>query len=576
MRGRKPNFVACVHCRQMKLACDGPRKFPAGCSRCTKAGKLCSVDPSFKRTKKREHFTAVEKELEDIKQSLETRDSQLPQSTAPEKVTISASLSIDNSSNTTSPDEVELSETDIPLSSTSIQGVQLTQQLAKDLLVEFFTNYHLFLPMLPKISRFIEYAEPCPFLFWTVLVIGLRGKSGRGDLYLEIADIVRNMAFDTVRPEYKRSLPSMQALLLLCHWPLPFRRNDDPSHSFVTLATNIGLWIGLHRPYHDVEFVDESFSDGEMNIIRRKTWAVCFITNISTSIQLGLPATVQLDKGLLELMYNKPTWLPETLQRQLLISRQALNICSTLGYCESSNTGLLPEFKSFIRNFEGELKALEYQLSSSWSSTEYINFLGCRMVLYTFALTSENLESSLPKPEALSNWPMQAYIVAINTIRTGLCVQDTLFFSPIRLQKMIVNAICFLLLLKCSRHYDSVDHSELCNAITQGWESMQKLSVTTDDFMYRACLFTERLSKYSDTMQPKDRTQSLLLVNSRMGANVSFSTLLQGRDSDRKTQEVTALSDEEPSMTMLNFEDENLFADIDWDTVFLDRIAQMY
>ncbi|KAB8227461.1 uncharacterized protein BDW43DRAFT_294125 [Aspergillus alliaceus] len=54
MRGRKSNHVARVHCRQMKLAWDRRKEPPESCSRCLKTGKICSVDPSFKREKKRE------------------------------------------------------------------------------------------------------------------------------------------------------------------------------------------------------------------------------------------------------------------------------------------------------------------------------------------------------------------------------------------------------------------------------------------------------------------------------------------------------------------------------------------
>jgi len=73
---RRQKTAACVHCRQMKvswvyaeilsladpeiqLGCDGHQKFPAACSRCARSGLHCSVDPSFKRTARREYVSSL-------------------------------------------------------------------------------------------------------------------------------------------------------------------------------------------------------------------------------------------------------------------------------------------------------------------------------------------------------------------------------------------------------------------------------------------------------------------------------------------------------------------------------------
>ncbi|TAQ84353.1 hypothetical protein B7494_g7318 [Chlorociboria aeruginascens] len=64
--------AACIHCRQMKLRCDAHFCFPAPCSRCAKRKLHCSIDPSFRRTAKRQRIDAIERELHELKASIET------------------------------------------------------------------------------------------------------------------------------------------------------------------------------------------------------------------------------------------------------------------------------------------------------------------------------------------------------------------------------------------------------------------------------------------------------------------------------------------------------------------------
>jgi hypothetical protein len=178
-------------------------------------------------------------------------------------------------------------------------------------------------------------------------------------------------------------------------------------------------------------------------------------------------------------------------------------------------------------------EAPECQHSASWSPTDYLVFLGCRMMLYTFALATESPENNDSIGiESPSHWLIQGYVTTMATVQTVSSIRNQVFCAPSRLHKMLMDAVCFPLLLKCSRHYDLVN-STLCSGITQGWEMLQGLSITSEDFMSRAYLLIERLSRYSDTLGPQDETEGLLLVKSRMGANVSLSTVLPARECTR-------------------------------------------
>ncbi|KAH8688725.1 hypothetical protein BGW36DRAFT_331149 [Talaromyces proteolyticus] len=574
MRGRKRNFVACVHCRQMKLACDGLRKFPAACSRCTKAGRLCSVDPSFKRVKKREQLEAAQRELQDIKRSLKGHEhGQEPSDNSPStRVTPYDSFSSLRS-------EIHIS--DSVFTSKTIGGAEISADLIRDLSMDFSENYHRQCPFLPPFPTFLEYSEACPLLLHTILVISLGGKPEHVELFSKVVDSVRTMSYDSMKPEHL-SLQSMQALLLLCYWPLPYsKRIEDPLHSFIAIATHMGYRLGLHRPSHfAMDFENKTLLDGNIAILGRITWAVCFIMNVSVTSQLGLPTTIRLDRGLLEILAAKPDWLPDTLYYQLHISRQAFNIASTLEDCGSlSNDGLSSDQLPVIRVFDTELKALEYRFSTSWSLSDHLTFLGCRMMLYTLALTaiSESLENDdrnhVLGVESPSHWVTQGYLTAIATIRTAASMRDKLLTSPTRLHKLLMNAVCYLLLLKCSRYQDLVVSTTLSSGISQGWNILRGLSITPGDFTSRACLILERLARYSEMLQPQDRTNGLLVLKSRMGANIAFSTALRTREFSRKIQHYQASSESdtiEQHADNLGIEDQSFSMESSWEDLFLD------
>jgi len=297
----------------------------------------------------------------------------------------------------------------------------------------------------------------------------------------------------------------------------------------------------------------------------------------SVSVGLGLPATCQVDQKLLEMMTAKPDWLPETLYHQLHLSRQALNICTTLGSCETTSTGLLPTPLPVIRNFESELRALEFRFSASWSPSDHIVLFGCRMILYSFALSIPDTDAA-PTAEASSHWLVQAFMTASDIIRTASSIQEQLFYAPSRIQKILINAVCYLLLVRCSHHRELVDNSMLVNGISQARQVVQSLSIATGDFMARAVRFVDRFSKYGDTMDRDRDTGPFFTIKSRQGANLSVTSLLRLRiltkQAQAQVQDQTTTQDALPANDVLNMGlDEDIFASVNWDELFLDMAA---
>ncbi|KAK9239868.1 hypothetical protein V1525DRAFT_396999 [Lipomyces kononenkoae] len=68
--------IACVECRQQKVKCDAFERDPEACTRCVKRNLPCSIKTDFKRTYKRARLAAVEKEVEELRRSLEMQNSE--------------------------------------------------------------------------------------------------------------------------------------------------------------------------------------------------------------------------------------------------------------------------------------------------------------------------------------------------------------------------------------------------------------------------------------------------------------------------------------------------------------------
>ena len=143
----------------------------------------------------------------------------------------------------------------------------------------YYAHFHESLPILPHLADFMSCADHSPLLFWTVMAIPLRTKVERRSCYFRLAHLVHGLVSEAVYPA-KQDLSTVQALLLLCCWPLPYgSTKDDPSHTYAALAAQIALKHGLHRPHHTAEFGHSASLDDRDVALRRRIWIACFVLN---------------------------------------------------------------------------------------------------------------------------------------------------------------------------------------------------------------------------------------------------------------------------------------------------------
>ncbi|KAF2267779.1 hypothetical protein CC78DRAFT_456593 [Lojkania enalia] len=529
---KQQKMAACVHCRQMKLKCDGNEKFPAPCSRCYSSGLNCHVDPLFKRTAKRERLNAVERQLREIRERLDAPKTTSPQETQPHPRGGSSATTTE-SPESFDPSMFRLAIQDIrtKFGSRILHSIELQPNLIAELVEEFYTNYHNQFPILPDVSALLSHWENSDLLFWTIMSISLRNKAEHRDTFLLLATSVRDLAFDIMRTG-PLSLQSIQSFLLLCCWPPPFGATiDDPSLAFVSVATIYSMRLGLHRPKFPTTFAANgyvsSFDDFAL-IQRSKAWIGCFILNYCVSSYLGIPPTVQPDHSLLEAAASQPSWLPDSLFFQLQIARHGMNICSTLGNHEMTPSGLLPNPSPYLRAFDSELRLQETQLYQKWSRHDFINFLGCKMILYGFGVTAYDSNSEIEGLQGLSgynnrlnshHWTEQAYITASMLIQTACTMKEGFLFSMIHLQRWLTCAILFLLRLIIFPQAHQFDEAAIRNGINQGWELLRKCSLRENDHMARACAVIAYLSSKSHSGDAKHNVPTVR-TQAKMGTNL--------------------------------------------------------
>ncbi|EAW10846.1 uncharacterized protein ACLA_053200 [Aspergillus clavatus NRRL 1] len=268
--------------------------------------------------------------------------------------------------------------------------------------------------------------------------------------------------------------------------------------------------------------------------------------NVSISAQLGLPATVHLDQGLVELISSRPPWLPFTLFSQLQIARHALSI----GTIPAS--GSLSTLGSF---FEIELRIVEEQSTAFWSPTDRIIFLGTKLMLY------------ICTREATSSWWLiNGYLTATSIVQVAASGDFPWAYAPLRIHKIVLNAVCLLLLLKCTRyrHPISTDTFALNNLICRGRELLSQLPTSSGDFISRVLMVVDLLSDVSGRPRSENDLEKLLVIKTRMGANIALSAAKFAREESMRMQEGIG------NQTLLNpselagMEDLDMLLDMDW------------
>ena len=115
-----------------------------------------------------------------------------------------------------------------------------------------------------------------PLLFWTIVTIGSRKYPDDPTVLSLLAprllEIVRKAVFS-------RDLPTIQAFLLLCVWPLPVDTLDkDISPVLIGVVLQLAINAGLHLHGNGQDFSRTTLNPDSDDVTRRsKLWMSCLI-----------------------------------------------------------------------------------------------------------------------------------------------------------------------------------------------------------------------------------------------------------------------------------------------------------
>ncbi|KIW48255.1 uncharacterized protein PV06_00861 [Exophiala oligosperma] len=306
---------ACTECRQQKLRCDASNDYSQPCSRCRKFGLECVVSRNFRRVKRRTK-SELQAELDQLKRrvavdsvrpppahSVQGSEVDLAQTSGvvPETMTSSQGLANGESTRlqrrTFSPTVTEHAEMPPPTpdqatSSTlsqSIQGMSVDAHDIDECFTLFFDKNLPYVPIFDTKVNPDDCYRASPFLFWAIVTTGAR-KSENPTLILTLAPKVMDLAKLAIFAS-ERYLPTIQALILMCTWPIPIdtlQKDKVPmlAGAMLQIATNMGLHVyGTAQDFTRVA----SRHDRRQRDFRTRLWALCLITCQRVNNLRGLP-----------------------------------------------------------------------------------------------------------------------------------------------------------------------------------------------------------------------------------------------------------------------------------------------
>ncbi|KAH8807576.1 hypothetical protein F5884DRAFT_789570 [Xylogone sp. PMI_703] len=304
---------ACTSCRQVKLRCDRQLTFPAACSRCKKNNLECRVDSTFKRVRTRNRLNELTNQLNAIQRNLNlqqaastfevnsTDSSPSTQARSPSAARITDSNIVipEYKDNSESLDKkfYRFSETkDAVVFPVTLGQVSLNIEQVGELFKQFEVYHYQHCPILDTNRDIADLYHSSPFLFWTIVIISCQRHTSLKSLYPLLVGSYRTL-LGSVLVGSIESLDVLQAIILLCFWPLFVRRQGhDPTWNYCGLITNAALHMRLHS-YANGSFDSISKCSEKESRIRAITWMACVQIHSLCAWHNGLALFSELTKS---------------------------------------------------------------------------------------------------------------------------------------------------------------------------------------------------------------------------------------------------------------------------------------
>ncbi|KAK4234665.1 fungal-specific transcription factor domain-containing protein [Achaetomium macrosporum] len=389
-------------------------------------------------------------------------------------------------------------ELHVEMPARSLGDVEVSGTTQLELIDTFFSQFHPQLPFLPGKEALVRDCAACPLLFWSVVAVASRATPALEGIRPRLVWPIRRLASESILQP--RSLSIIQALLLLCLWPMPYASLiDDPSWAFCGIATQKALQLGLYRPLPAL--MQQTNGDEDCANSMRRTWVACFIVNQMLSDRFGIPTLVRLEPSILTAQ------MPPILRAVAESVHKDSVISSLLSQHKSNNVP--PHFFNVLKVSETELESLETKHKEH--DSPLLNRLLCsiKLRIYSLALVAHprpTADSAIPDASDedlyMANYVSKAYAVAIHVVNTSLerhfgilpdaspnsCQQrpqPCALWTFIDLQAFILAVFTLLHLVRNYKHLSN--STDISNAIQRAYSMLQACSVLDGDHFYRVC-----------------------------------------------------------------------------------------
>ncbi|KAI1213053.1 uncharacterized protein F4807DRAFT_412741 [Annulohypoxylon truncatum] len=451
--------TACTSCRDAKVRCNPSQNPNQPCQRCAKLRLSCVVDRTHKRVSRKSKLDELVQEIQSIKQSVNGQVTTSPNQAvaytqqnetiipfkdpAPARLGVPSPVSISTgearaptivtSSNATIvPSSIHTPETPVPpqipaaepalpraLGSLPFSGEDIDYYFQK-----YFECYHPYMPIV-RLRDPNKCYESGPFLFWTIIYIASRRYAKSPTLFPFLLDSVRKDAFSTLS-SWPLTLPSINALILLCAWIFPdVRFVNDPCALFTGAIMNAILQLGIHcgkgnHPEYSHGVFQNTFTDEEAAF----TWAGYNIIAQRVSSFLGLPAIGGLFNQTVQNIIDgrTPFQVPSTFRVLLECQKFCNHVTGTMAACLEESRGVSAQMVLLLENEWNAVRGLI--CSERADDLDRFNALLVQLEIQTYYMIP------LPgyDPEALKRNILRTYSTAQAVIRSALALDASMDF----------------------------------------------------------------------------------------------------------------------------------------------------
>ncbi|KAK9481145.1 hypothetical protein V1514DRAFT_274444, partial [Lipomyces japonicus] len=584
MRFRK---IACMECRQQKVKCDAFVRSPDPCTRCVKRRLNCSIKSDFKRTYKRARLAAVEKEVEELRRSLEIQSSEqdsmvsrtlldlargstsagtsdssptltepavttmhfLPMTESPTLQTVAHSSAsatkstIATTKATLHPIEKQIDFTVFTITPRVLDGFTVNRDQIIGLFQEFYIHYHPFFPLVDLSPGPDIIFQKSEILFWVILETASRIFSDFALLpspSLSVKTLVARQLNDPLRTAY-----DVQAVLIYTLWPpMAGSLNSDPCWNTCGLAMFNAVKLGLHCPGRTQDFgrVKVQARQSETQELA-KTWVACNIVSQFLSMSLGYPAFSMYDwtaSTAIDQQHSFVSTIPPDLRVQIFFAKFADKMVKLLNRDARDMCGNVDSVtrRPMIRILAIELDEIEIKLGEL-SQLGRLLLLITRLQLYAYAFLDDDLDSNSELLSIAHNVACELIAFADTwdvsiTPRSNL---SQLLYLPLFIQLAVVLAGFTIFKVQFSKLGRALDPTSAKRHFATAITILRKSSIKDNDLPIRISTIMFQVWK----LFSKDKSNSIrdgqsgiqslnLKLRSRMATSVMFDSIWVWRE----------------------------------------------